>query len=69
MCDGEFFNRHANEDGEFEEQIKLENRVEKYVAEKIGCKMHTQRDPRGHAVRLELKTYSNCWDGTTAPAW
>lgn len=52
-------------------QERTEKRVEKYIMENIGCKCHTQRDPRGFCVRLHLKDKStdnffNTWDGETS---
>lgn len=52
-------------------QERTEKRAEKYIAEKIGCKCHTQRDPRGFCIRLYLKDKStdlffNTWDGETS---
>lgn len=69
-CDSELYFRHWNKDGENELLEKLEKQVTEYVAKNIGCKMYINHDPRGHAVRLYMKTYHNMMDGETmAPAW
>ena len=52
-------------------QERYENRVEKAIAEKIGCKCYTQRDPRGYCIRLYLvdsdgRKWFNTWDGETS---
>lgn len=52
-------------------QERYESRVEKAIAETIGCKCYTQRDPRGYCIRLYLVNdegtpWSNTWDGETS---
>lgn len=52
-------------------QERTEARVEKAIAERIGCKCYTQRDPRGYCIRLYLvdadgMRFTNSWDGETA---
>lgn len=52
-------------------QERYENRVEKAISEKIGCKCYTQRDARGYCIRLYLVNsegmpWSNNWDCETA---
>ena len=51
-------------------QERTEKRVINYIADKIGCKARTQRDPRGACIRLYIKDDStslffNSWDGET----
>jgi len=56
-------------------QERIEKLAEKLVAEKLGCKCFTQRDPRGYAIRMHLvddegRKWFNTWDGeTTGLAW
>lgn len=52
-------------------QERTEKRVEKAIAETIGCKCYTQRDPRGFAIRLYLvddegRKWFNGFDGETS---
>lgn len=52
-------------------QERTENRVEKAIAEIVGCRCHTQRDPRGYCIRLHLvdaegRKWYNTWDGETS---
>ena len=51
-------------------QERLENLAESIIAEAIGCKCYTQRDPRGYCIRLYLqdtdgRPWFNSWDGET----
>lgn len=51
-------------------QERLEKLAEKIIAEEIGCKCYTQRDPRGYAIRMYLTDetgakWYNSWDGET----
>lgn len=71
-CDGYYYNRYWI-DGVNPKQERAEARIEKYIRETIGCKVHTQRDPRGYCVRLYLKNeatgfFYNTWDGETSAA-
>ena len=51
-------------------QDRTEKRIEKYIADVIGCKCYTQRDPRGYCVRLYLDDFHNVFDGeTTGMNW
>lgn len=51
-------------------QERTEKRAVEFITENIGCKCHTQRDPRGFTVRLYLDNYFNTWDGeTTGMDW
>lgn len=62
-------------DGVNPKQERAEKRIEKYIRDVIGCKVHTQRDPRGYCIRLYLKCpetgfFYNTWDGeTSATNW
>lgn len=61
-------------DGINPKQERTEKRIEKYIRETIGCKVHTQRDPRGYCIRLDLmipetNMFFNCWDRTSAADW
>jgi hypothetical protein len=52
-------------------QERTEKRVEETIAETIGCKCYTQRDPRGYCIRLYLVNdqgmpWFNTWDGETS---
>lgn len=52
-------------------QERTEKRVEKAIAEKVGCKCYTQRDPRGYCIRLYLVNdqgmpWANSWDCETS---
>ena len=52
-------------------QERTEKRVERAIAERIGCDCYTQRDPRGYCVRLYLVNsegmpWHNSWDGETS---
>ena len=52
-------------------QERTEKRVEKAIAERIGCRCYTQRDPRGYCIRLYLidnegRKWFNTWDGETS---
>lgn len=69
-CDSYFYNRYWK-DGVNPKQERTEERIEKYIRETIGCKVHTQRDPRGYCIRLYLKIpetnyFYNTWDGETS---
>ena len=71
-CDGYFYNLYWK-DGVNPKQERTEQRIEKYIRETIGCKVHTQRDPRGYCIRLYLKmpetnNFYNTWDGETSAA-
>ena len=60
---------------DWKKQDRIEKLAEKLIAEKLGCKCFTQRDPRGYAIRMYLvddegKKWFNTWDGeTTGLAW
>lgn len=68
--------RLAEEECEYEhydekKQERTEQRVEKAIAEWIGCRCYTQRDPRGYCIRLYLVNsegmpWANTWDGETS---
>lgn len=52
-------------------QVRYEARVEKAIAERVGCKCYTQRDPRGFTIRLYLvdadgRKWFNTLDGETS---
>lgn len=52
-------------------QERIEKRVVNAIAETIGCKCYTQRDPRGFAIRLYLVDEDGCkwfngFDGETS---
>lgn len=71
-CDSFYYN-YFWKDGVNPKQERAEKRIEKYIRETIGCKVHTQRDPRGYCVRLYLKCpetgyFYNTWDGETSAA-
>lgn len=71
-CDSFYYN-YFWKDGVNPKQERAERRIEKYIRETIGCKVHTQRDPRGYCVRLYLKCpetgyFYNTWDGETSAA-
>lgn len=68
-CDSDRYFRYWNEEGENELLDKIEKQVTEYVTKNIGCKMYINHDPRGHAVRLYLKSYHNVIDQTTAMVW
>ena len=56
---------------DFKKQERTEKRVEEAIAERIGCKCYTQRDPRGFCIRLYLVNdqgmiWANSWDGETS---
>lgn len=66
----ELYFRYWDKDGENETLNRLEELARNYVANKIGCEMRINHDPRGHALRLYLQNYYNTMDGeTTAPTW
>lgn len=51
-------------------QTRLEKLALSIIAEAIGCKAYTQRDPRGYCIRLYLqdtdgRPWFNSWDGET----
>lgn len=51
-------------------QNRIEKLAERIIAEVIGCKCYTQRDPRGYCIRLYLqdedgRPWFNSWDGET----
>lgn len=51
-------------------QERIEKLAEKLIAENIGCKCYTQRDPRGLCIRMYLvddegRPWFNSWDGET----
>lgn len=56
-------------------QERIEKLAERIIAERIGCKCYTQRDPRGYCIRMYLQDkeghkWFNTWDGaTTGLAW
>jgi hypothetical protein len=56
-------------------QARLEMLAERIIADKIGAKCYTQRDPRGYCIRMYLqdetgRRFANSWDGETAAlAW
>lgn len=62
-------------DGVNPKQERAEKRIKKYIRDVIGCKVYTQRDPRGYCIRLYLKCpetgfFYNTWDGeTSATNW
>ena len=71
-CDSFYYN-YFWKDGINPKQERAEKRIEKYIRDVIGCKVHTQRDPRGYCVRLYLKCpetgyFYNTWDGETSAA-
>ena len=66
-CGDEYDYRHYDP----VKQERTEKRVEKAIVERIGCKCYTQRDPRGHCIRLYLVNsegmpWHNSWDGETS---
>lgn len=65
----------CSEEYDAEKQARLEQLAARIISEKIGAKCYTQRDPRGHAIRMYLidkdgHPFVNSWDGETAAlAW
>lgn len=69
-CDSYYYNRYWK-NGINPNQERKEILAEKIIAEEIGCKCYTQRDPRGYTIRMYLvdsegRPWFNQWDGETA---